>query len=232
VRASDWEFKNRAMILGFILGGGFPLYMLDHLNSASALASWLGPMVRVNADLLTRLLFLLGALLMIKAAFLRTWASAYLKASVVYADKVKTEQLVADGPYRRLRNPLYYGNVLMALGLGSIMSRLGFVFAVTAMLVFTYRLIFREEADLEATQGESYRKYRAAVPRLWFSPLPQVPSAGSQAHWGKGFRAELWAWGFAAAVTAFAVTLNVTLFYVLLAVSVLSFWLTPSKSAT
>jgi protein-S-isoprenylcysteine O-methyltransferase Ste14 len=184
LRASDWEFKNRAMILGFILGGGFPFYMLDHTNSASALADWLGPMVRMNPDLLTRLLFGLGALLMIKAAFLRTWASAYLKASVVYADKVKTESLVADGPYRRLRNPLYYGNVLMALGLGSIMSRLGFVFTVTAMLVFTYRLILREEADLEVTQGESYRKYRAAVPRLWFSPLPQVPSAGSQAHWG------------------------------------------------
>ena len=173
------------MILGFILGGGFPLYLLDHLNSASALANWLGPLVGANADFLTRLLFLLGALLMIKAAFLRTWASAYLTSSVVYADKVKTESLVADGPYRRLRNPLYYANVLMAIGMGSIMSRLGFVFTVTAMLVFTYRLILREEADLEATQGESYRKYRAAVPRLWFSPLPQVPSAGGQAHWGR-----------------------------------------------
>src|SRR5262250_2812371 len=50
---------------------------------------------------------ILGAALLGVAAMLRTWASAYLHAEVVYASEVKTEALVADGPYRRVRNPLY-----------------------------------------------------------------------------------------------------------------------------
>ena len=57
------------------------------------------------------------------AALVRTWASAYLHSSVVYAAEVKTASLVADGPYRQVRNPLYFGNVLMVIGIGSMMSR-------------------------------------------------------------------------------------------------------------
>lgn len=231
MKATDWEFKNRAMVLGFILGGSFPLYMIDHVNSATALAGWLAPLIPMDPDLLTRLVFALGAVLMVKAAFIRTWASAYLQASVVYAPNVKTEALVADGPYRRVRNPLYFANVLMALGMGTMMSRLGVCVAVAAMLVFSYRLILREETDLEASQGESYRKYRAAVPRLLFSPWPRVPSAGRRAQWGNGFKAELWCWGFASGVVAFAITLQVALFYVLLAASLALFWVKPRTSS-
>jgi protein-S-isoprenylcysteine O-methyltransferase Ste14 len=34
------------------------------------------------------------------------------------AANVKTELLIADGPYRLVRNPLYFGNLLMVLGMG------------------------------------------------------------------------------------------------------------------
>jgi protein-S-isoprenylcysteine O-methyltransferase Ste14 len=55
----------------------------------------------------------------------------------------------ADGPYRYLRNPLYLGAILIALGLGLTASRLGFGLLVGAITAFTLRLIGREELLLE-----------------------------------------------------------------------------------
>ncbi|HEX2715284.1 MAG TPA: isoprenylcysteine carboxylmethyltransferase family protein, partial [Candidatus Acidoferrales bacterium] len=80
----------------------------------------------MDPDPLARLLFAFAAFLLVVAALIRTWASSYLHAGVVYAAEVKTESLVADGPYRRVRNPLYFANVLMAIGMGALMSRAGF----------------------------------------------------------------------------------------------------------
>jgi hypothetical protein len=117
---------------------------------------------------------------------------------------------------------------LMVLGMGAMMSRAGFAVAVAAMVLFTYRLIWREEAGLEAAQGESYRSYRAAVPRLWPSLWPRIASAGGEARWKEGFCAESWCWGFAAAVGAFAITLTLKLFFGILAASVVVFWVSSA----
>jgi protein-S-isoprenylcysteine O-methyltransferase Ste14 len=198
MRATNWEFSNRALLFGLIFAFSFPLYFLDHQNSTVGLANWLGSRLQRNADLIARLLFAFAAILLIVAALIRTWSSAYLLSGVVYASEVKTESLVADGPYRQVRNPLYFANVLMVIAVGAMMSRLGFFVALVAMLVFCYRLIAREEAELQASQGEPYKVYRNAVPRLWPALWPRIASAGRQAKWADGFKAESWYWGFAA----------------------------------
>jgi len=228
MRGTQWEFKNRALIFGLIFGASFSLYAVDRQNAAAALANGLGARLAMNADLSARLLFSLAALLLVFGALIRTWASAYLHAAVVYAAEVKTEALVADGPYRHVRNPLYFGNVLLALGMGALMSRVGFFLVVIAMTVFGYRLIFREEADLENSQGERYRRYRQAVPRLWPSLSPRTPSAGRNPDWAGGFQAEFWCWGFALSVAVFAITLSVVAFYAILGISLAVFWLSSS----
>jgi protein-S-isoprenylcysteine O-methyltransferase Ste14 len=224
MKATDWEFKNRAMVFGMILGISFAMYSLDQQNTAAALASWMGPRGHWNADVRARILFAFAALLLILAALIRTWASAYLHAGVVYAPELKTASLVADGPYRQVRNPLYFANVLMAIALGSMMSRVGFVVALVAMVIFCYRLIFREESELQTRQGEAYKTYRGAVPRLWPSPWPRIPQSGRSAKWAEGFWVESWYWGFAAALVAFALTLKLLLFFAILAASLLLFW--------
>jgi protein-S-isoprenylcysteine O-methyltransferase Ste14 len=207
MKATNWEFTNRAMLFGLIFAFSFPLYFLDHQNSTAALASWLGSRLQRDPDLVARLLFALAAVLLIVAALFRTWASSYLCAEVVYAAEVKTDSLVADGPYRMVRNPLYFANVLMVIA-----------------MVFSYRLILREEAELQASQGEEYEGYRKAVPRLWPALWPRIASAGRQARWADGFKAESWYWGFAAALVAFAITLKLTLFFGILAASLVLFW--------
>ena len=224
MKATNWEFTNRALVFGMIFGFTFPLYFFDHQNSTAALANWLGARLQLDADLVGRLLFAFAAFLLIAAALIRTWASSYLCAGVVYASEVKTESLVADGPYRQVRNPLYLANVLMAIAMGAMMSRTGFFVAVVAMLVFCYRLILREEAELRASQGEQYDGYCKAVPRLWPSLTPRTMSAGRQVRWTEGFRAESWYWGFAAALVTFAITLSRTLFFAILAASLVLCW--------
>jgi hypothetical protein len=92
------------------------------------------------------------------------------------------------------------------------------------MVLFSYRLIVREESDLQANQGERYQRYAKAVPRLWPSLLPRMVSAGRQPSWKDGFKAESWYWGFAASSIAFAITLNLKVFFTILGASVLLFW--------
>ena len=224
MKATNWEFTNRATVFGVIFGVTFPLYAFDHQNSTVALANWLGARLQMDANLVARLLLAFASFLLVLAALIRTWASSYLQASVVYASEVKSESLVADGPYRRVRNPLYFANVLMIIAMGAMMSRLGFLVAVIAMLVFCYRLILREEAELQASQGQPYHAYCKAVPRLWPSLWPRVASAGRHARWMEGIKAESWYWGFAAALVAYAITLKLTLFFVILVVSLMLFW--------
>ena len=224
MKATNWEFTNRALLFGLIFALSFPLYFLDHQNSTAALASWLGSRFQRDPDVVARLLFAFAAILLIVAALLRTWASSYLRAGVAYAAEVKTDSLVADGPYRLVRNPLYFANVLMVTGMGAMISRTGFLVAVVAMLVFCYRLILREEAELQAGQGEQYEDYSKAVPRLWPSLWPRIASTGHQARWTEGFKAESWYWGFAAALVAFAITLKLTLFFTILTGSLVLFW--------
>jgi len=221
MKASDWEFKHRATIFGVLFGLTFPMYVIDPVNSAEALSASLSGVLHLPPDTLLRVVFALAALVMILAALLRTWASSYLQASVVYAATIKSESLVAEGPYRFVRNPLYFANVLMAISLGTMMSRLGFGVAVLAMVVFCYRLILREELELNASRGTAYQAYLNAVPRLWPSLIARIPKSNRQPQWSAGFKAESWYWGFAAAVVAFALTLKLVLFFVIFAASIL-----------
>ena len=50
--------------------------------------------------------------------------------------RVHTERLLADGPYRYVRNPLYLGNIFMAIGIGLTASRTGFLILSLGMTVF------------------------------------------------------------------------------------------------
>jgi len=225
MRASDWEFKNRALIIGMIFCVSFPLYALDNQNSTAMLANWLAPKWQMNAEALARALFAVATLVLTAAAMLRTWGSSYLASHVVYASAVKSESLVADGPYRWVRNPLYFANVLLAIGFGAMMNRAGFAFALVAILIFNYRLIFREESELRANLGAAYERYAQAVPRLWPLPWPRIASAGSKPNWSAAFKAEAWVWGFAAAVGAFAITLNIIYYFVILGASLALFWI-------
>jgi protein-S-isoprenylcysteine O-methyltransferase Ste14 len=66
----------------------------------------------------TRIVIAAGALLVFLGAGLRTWGAAYLRTEVVHDTAQHSEALVADGPFRHTRNPLYLANLPMAAGIG------------------------------------------------------------------------------------------------------------------
>jgi protein-S-isoprenylcysteine O-methyltransferase Ste14 len=208
--ATDFEFKERFWIIGAIVWIAFGCYALDKTNISFAIARRiLGPGVTLDSPLFDGYvlgIIAVGAGIVGLGALLRSWAESYLHSSIVHDRAIHSDQLVAEGPYRHVRNPLYLGNDLLALGLGLMASRLGFVVMVLGMLIFTYRLILREEAGLLATQGESYRRYFNAVPRLWPSLLARVPSGGVKPNWRAGFSGEIFIWGIALAMAVFVIT--------------------------
>ncbi len=114
----------------------------------------------------------------VAAAALRTWGGAYLGADVVQDGKMHTTVsptpfaggpvagVLTDGPFRRMRNPLYLGTFLHTLALALLMPRSGAVFAIVVIGVMQVRLILGEEAFLLRTVGQPYEAYCRLVPRV------------------------------------------------------------------
>lgn len=211
MRATTFEFEKRFWIFCAIYFAGFSLSAFDHLSFIAALRHLIVPSVpagTAQATMFARIVILGGALLVFLAAALRTWGAAYLRTEVVHDTAQHSAALVADGPFRYTRNPLYLGNLPIAAGIGVLASRSGFIFLVLANCIFVYRLIFREEDALLKTQGEPYRAYCRAVPRLWPTLKARVPSGNLRPDWGQAFAGESFVWLFGVAELLIAVTLN------------------------
>lgn len=217
IAASNVEFKFRFWIFGALFWISFAAYSLDQQNAGAAIVDAIARARGTTAPASAyHAIFAVAALFCIAAAALRTWGTAYLNSDVMVDAQLHTSRLVADGPYRYLRNPLYFGNILLAIGFGLMASRIGFAILVLGMIFFDYRLILREEAGIRESQGEGYRAYCAAVPRLLPSLTAKVPSGGGTPNWGDGYLGEAFMWVLALSVVAFAVTLNQRVFFIVL----------------
>jgi len=221
MKATEFEFRHRALLNLVQIWIAFQVYVLDHSN----VVWWLCPWNTPQGKLLARLAFSFAALLLGAAAAIRTWAAAYLGSDVVHDLRLHTESLVADGPYRHVRNPLYLGSFLLSIGLGFLASRLGFLILVVGGATRILRLIGREEENLEQQQGEKFRKFARTVPRLLPSISPRLPAAGLDPCWGKAFQAEAAMWGFFVMMIAFAITLRASVAWTL-GLASLVLWLT------
>ena len=217
MRATKFEFEQRFWVITAIYFAGFFLSAFDHKLFIVGLRHLMPSLARgaPQARAFARIVIAAGALLVFVAAAIRTWAAAYLKTDVVHDTAQHSETLVADGPFRYTRNPLYLASVLMAAGIGVLASRTGFIFLVIANWIFVYRLIFREEESLSRSQGESYLAYCRAVPRFWPSLKPRVSSGNLTPQWGQAFAGEIFVWLFGVAELAIGVTLNPRIGYVL-----------------
>lgn len=211
MRATKWEFEQRFWVIMAIYFAGFFLSAIDHLPFIAWVRHLISPSIArgtPEAETFARIVITAGALLIFVAAAIRTWGAAYLRTEVVHDTSQHSETLVADGPFRYTRNPLYLAGLPMAAGLGVLASRSGFVFLVLAHWIFFYRLIFREEEALRQSQGESYLAYCRSVPRFWPSLTPRVPSGNLEPQWGQAFVGEIFVWLFGLAELAIAVTLD------------------------
>ena len=121
-------------------------------------------------------------LAVIGAAF-RVWGTAYLGAGIVTSGDMHAQSVVAAGPYRHLRNPLYFGSFIFSFAVAILMPPSGAIFFLVAMFLQILRLVLAEEAWLIAQQGEPYLAYKARVPQLFPSLLPRLPASSAKPRW-------------------------------------------------
>jgi protein-S-isoprenylcysteine O-methyltransferase Ste14 len=198
MRATDFEFHYRFWFILLIFALAFGCDTFDRTNAVVALVQGYLPndprLDSAAARHWLQVWFAFSATLVAAAAWMRSWGSAYLRVEVVLDSVVRTEKLVANGPFRYIRNPLYFGNFLMAAGIGMLASRTGWLVLMLGQILFAVRLIGREEAALAESQGDGYRAYVAAVPRLLPALRPRGPAGNTQPRWLQGFLGEGWMW--------------------------------------
>jgi protein-S-isoprenylcysteine O-methyltransferase Ste14 len=208
--ASRFEFRHRTWFILGIFCVGLSCYWIDPYNSGVVLAknlrSHFAVLQMLSPQTSIRVVFLIGAVVVALGGLIRAWGAAYLRAEVVSDSSVRTERLVADGPFRYTRNPLYLGLLIGVFGAGPLFSRTGWLVQMILASVFCYRLIRREEAHLVLVQGERFVTYFQSVPRLLPALKARVSASGALPHWQEAFAAQTPWWAIAAGEVAYALT--------------------------
>jgi protein-S-isoprenylcysteine O-methyltransferase Ste14 len=101
--------------------------------------------------------------------------------------------LIASGPYRWSRNPLYLAAALMLCGLGLLAGADGAALALIPATLLAYTpVVLAEEHALAQLFGDGYRAYCTRVPR-WIGrsrPMPADPHPRAFVDWSEVFRRE------------------------------------------
>jgi protein-S-isoprenylcysteine O-methyltransferase Ste14 len=88
-----------------------------------------------------------------------------------------TRKLVAEGPYRHLRNPMISAVTAVLLGEAAVLGSTGILIEAAIFVAVNHVwFLFGEEPGLERRFGEDYREYRAAVPRWIPRRTPWKPA--------------------------------------------------------
>ncbi len=130
------------------------------------------------------------SILTVALAFILAGEAIRLHA-VGYAGKrtrtrgTKVKELVTAGPFSHVRNPLYIGNFLLALGL-IVLSRVTWLLWVFPVLFFFQyaAIIAWEERILTNQFGSEYRGYVGRVPR-WLPRMTPAEPRSSHEHSAK-----------------------------------------------
>ncbi len=190
MKASAIEFRLRMWIQIAIVFLGFwaPwLGTLDWDRRISTLA-WLAMEISrmgiVSFRVAAPVVIVCGALAALLGAILRVWGAAYLGYGTVHHEEMQGGAVMAAGPFRYVRNPLYLGGWFMMLAICLLMTPTGALFVMVLVTIFYVRLILGEEAFLTAKLGEPYKEYLSAVPRLVAAPAQSVsPRPQTKPHW-------------------------------------------------
>lgn len=206
MRATALEFKLRMPIQVVIVALGFWAPWLNWIaaldfGSRVSTLEWLAlEMSRsglVRFAYATPIVIVIGALAAGLGAVLRVWGAAYLGYATVHHSTMQAGGVMAAGPYRYVRNPLYLGGWFMMAAMALLMPPTGALFVLLAVTIFYVRLILGEEAFLQAKLGEPYREYLSAVPRIIprlrssLAPRPNLAHAPARPQWPVAFLTEI-----------------------------------------
>ncbi len=110
-----------------------------------------------------------GFLVALIGEMIRFWGVSIAGSETRTTGVVGATNLITDGPFGHVRNPLYVGNILMYVGCGIMSNALPPWLTLAAFVWFAiqYHLIVsREEDHLRTAFGEEYERYCQNVPRF------------------------------------------------------------------
>jgi len=177
-RAGDFGFHYRGLLIPFVL---------------ATLLVATGPSEALRADSVARGVSLAGVAIALLGQAIRFFVIgfAYIKRGGknrrIYAD-----DLVTEGVYAHVRNPMYIGNFLMLVGLAIIWgSPLAFAIGVPLVGFLYFAIVVSEEAYLRNKFGVAYDAYARDVNRF----VPRLAGLrdtvqGSHYDWRKALRKE------------------------------------------
>ena len=209
-------FRFRVLIftalyfLGFYAPGAHYLTGNHALPSTwielSTLAARTGLLNLASATMLVTVVAVASAIV---GAGLRVWATAYLGAGVMNDKSLRADRVMASGPYRYLRNPLYLGNLLTCAAVSILMPVAGAIVFMAGCTLLTIALVAAEGPHLAQQLGGAYASYRAQIPSFIPAIRSQIAASTARPRWAQGFIAEVFHVGYSVCMLAFAWQYNV-----------------------
>ncbi len=209
MRATPFEYRHRYLVHGIIYTFGLaapwrlPVWGFLQNGSTWFLASnALAKPTYQNFALDWNGILLIAIAFAAVGAWLRTWGAAYLGASTVHRGAMEGDRVVASGPYRYTRNPLYLGTICNTIAVCTLMRPEAACLTLALIVIVQYRLIGREEPYLAEQMGEAYLSYKQAVPRLFPTLRTRLSSSGIKPRWKQGLLSEIYVIGCALSFAA------------------------------
>ena len=139
--------------------------------------TWIIPILLLAATLVLRrndfglIGYAAGIVFVVLGEVVRFWAAGYIS---------KDSTIASGGPYAFVRNPLYFGSLLLSIGYGLVsgLGIIGVAVMVGFYLLFHLAAILYEEAFLKQKFGQAYLDYYNRVPRLLPSVTPRTTGEG------------------------------------------------------
>ncbi|MBM3381800.1 MAG: isoprenylcysteine carboxylmethyltransferase family protein [Betaproteobacteria bacterium] len=134
-----------------------------------------------------------GGFVALIGEFLRTYGVAYI-GTISRTRSYSNGQLVQEGPFALLRNPLYFGNLVLSVGL-ALMCNVSWL-PILVIVVFYAQyipVVAWEERKLTHIFGDAYARYCATVPNRWFPSLQRIRAVSLYAapqSWGPALKSE------------------------------------------
>ncbi|HXS76445.1 MAG TPA: isoprenylcysteine carboxylmethyltransferase family protein [Terracidiphilus sp.] len=209
MRATSIEFRLRMAINAVIILLGFWAPWIESWGAGKriSLVEWLALQISrigiASFGVATSGVVLIALVFALAAVIFRVSGTAYLGPGTVNSFNMVAGNVMASGPYRYLRNPLYMGLWFMVAAMSFLMPATGALLAMVLITVFMIRLTFGEESFLTGRLGEPYQAYCNGVPRF----IPRLRGApantGAEPHWLSASLAELTPFGVLAALAVF-----------------------------
>jgi hypothetical protein len=197
MKATDFEYRHQTLVHQFIVAAAFLTYFVDGEDIV-----WRFVKDSSGPRVFERFFFIVATVFIVVGAAICTWACVYRRP----------ESATGMESYRHLHRSRYFGDLLYAIGLASLVPLWGFIILVAGEALRVFRLIQREDP-----RARNFLQH----PLPAVSPLIPPAAQESRSRLGKAFRQEAVKWGLSLTMVVFVITLKDRLAEVLAAASFL-----------